>query len=100
MKTLGREGILLQKETIDLRYVEQLVDVEQLNTLCCLLQYAGVRLFDGKRTLTEIVEILYGQMQEKGVDALCQRSCPAGNLAMPRKQEIFACLNRCRSLRI
>lgn len=100
IKTLGREGILLQKETIDLRYVEQLVDTEQLNTLGCLLQYAGERLFDGKRTLAESVEILYDLMQEKGVDALCRRFCPAGNLAMPRKQEIYACLNRCRSLQI
>lgn len=98
IKTLGMEGILLQKETIDLRYVEQLADTEQVNALGCLLQYAGTHLFDGKKTLREVVELLWKLLEEKGPDAVGSRSYGQGNFAMPRRQEVFACFNRCRSL--
>ena len=33
LKTMGRDAVMIGHETIDLRYVEQLVDSEQLNTL-------------------------------------------------------------------
>lgn len=98
VKTLGREGLLLQKETVDLRYVEQLADTEQINALGCMLLYAGKQLFDGKRTLQEVVALLYRILEEKGPDALGGRAC--GSFAMPRKQEVYACFNRCRSLQI
>lgn len=98
VKTMGRDGILLHKESIDLRYVEQLVDTEQLQMLGYLLKYAGRHLLDGKRTLREVVEEMYLLMEKEGMQALCGRDCLPGNLAMPRKQEIFACFNRFRGL--
>lgn len=100
MKTLGRDGIAVLKDTIDLRYVEQLVDAEQLNTLGYLLKYAQLHLFDGKKTLQEVVEKLCGLIEEKGIGSVCESAYLPCNLAMPRKQEIFACFNRYRGLRV
>ena len=40
IKRLGKTSFSLGKDTLDLRYVEQLVDGEQTQTLACLLRYA------------------------------------------------------------
>lgn len=97
MKTMGKDGISINKETVDLRYVEQLVDTEQLNALAQILKYMKLSVFGGKTTIQDGVEQLYQQMQQKGFAAFCGNHIP-GNLVLPRKQEIYAMLNRCRNL--
>ena len=97
MKTMGRDGISINKETVDLRYVEQLVDTEQLNALAQILKYMKLSVFGGKTTIQGGVEQLYQQMEQKGFVAFCGNHIP-GNLVLPRKQEIYAMLNRCRNL--
>ncbi|MCI8485385.1 MAG: ABC-ATPase domain-containing protein [Lachnospiraceae bacterium] len=100
LKTQGRDSILINKEIIDLRYVEQLSDIEQLSTLGYLVKYAQLHIFDGKKTLSESVEELYRMLETKGLDSICEGSYIPSGLAMVRKQEIFACFNRYRSLRM
>ena len=39
LKTMGRDGVMLNHETIDLRYVEQLADAEQLTMLGQITRY-------------------------------------------------------------
>lgn len=95
LKTMGMDGIVINRDTIDLRYVEQLADTEQLTALAHLVKYARMNLADGKRTLSEIVEELFRILCDGGFEAVCTNRVP-GNLAMPRKQEIYACLNRYR----
>ena len=51
IKTQGKDSILINRDAIDLRYVEQLTDTEQLGTLGQLMKYAQLHLFDNKRTL-------------------------------------------------
>lgn len=97
MKTMGKDGISINKETVDLRYVEQLVDAEQLNGLAQILKYMKLHVFEGKTTLQTGVEKLYQQMEKKGFAAFCGNAVP-GNMVLPRKQEIYAMLNRCRNL--
>ncbi len=98
MKTMGKDGISINRETIDVRYVEQLVDTEQLTALGYLLKYAECHVFDGKRTLVQAVDILEKLLSEKGLAAVCEGSYLPSGLAMPRRQEIFACINRYRKL--
>ena len=98
IKTMGRDGISVNKETIDVRYVEQLMDSEQLASLGYLLKYANQHLFDGRKTLQEVTESLYEIMEKKGMAAICEGSYLPCGLAKPRKQEIFACINRYRRL--
>ncbi len=99
LKALGRDGVSLNRETIDLRYVEQLADGEQTAALGYCLLYAQRRLLDGKRTLRQVVEELESLLDRQGLAALCESRAGVPFLARPRGQEIFACLNRCRSLR-
>lgn len=53
---------------------------------------------DPNVVLVQVVDLLEKQMDEKGLASLLAPGRP-GNLARPRRQEIFACLNRCRELR-
>lgn len=100
MKTMGRDGVQINRETVDLRYVEQLTDSEQLTALGYYLKYAESHLFDGKKTLTEAIEELCRRTEEEGMDFLAEGSYLPSGLARPRKQEMFACLNRYRGMRM
>ncbi len=100
IKTQGKDSVLINRDTIDLRYVEQLTDTEQLGTLGQLMKYAQLHLFDNKRTLGDSAEELWKILQQKGISAICEGSYVPGGFAMPRKQEIYACLNRYRALRL
>ena len=100
MKTLGMDSVMINHDTIELRYVEQLADSEQLYALGCLVKYAQLQIFDGRKTLTEAVDVLDRLLQDKGLSAVCGGSYVPSGLAMPRRQEIFACLNRYRALKV
>lgn len=99
MKTMGLDGFSINRETVDMRYVEQLVDSEQLTALSFMIKYMKFRSFDGKKTLQQAVEALYEEVNKNGFAAFCPgRESLPGNLAMPRRQELYAALNRCREL--
>lgn len=97
-KVLGRDSLKIDHEVVDLRYVEQIADVEQVAALGFLLQYAGARLIDRKKTLVQIVDELENMVRKEGLDFLGEKGYLPVNLALPRRQEIFAAFNRCRSL--
>ncbi len=98
MKVMGKDSIQINRTTIDLRYLEQLADTEQLSALSYLLTYAVKHYVRPGRTLTEIVDLLEQQLTRKGLASLASGSYLPSNLARPRRQEIFACFNRCRDL--
>lgn len=94
LKVMGRESLMLGKEQLDLRYLEQLADREQTQTLGCLLKYAKEQ-YSGKTTdLAALVEDLIRKLEKEGVGSVSgQKEVPAG-MAMPRRQEIYACFDR------
>lgn len=96
LKTLGRDGVSIDHESVDLRYVEQICDSEQTAALGYCLLYAQRHLMDGRRTLRQVVDALEHLLDRQGLAALCEGQ--TAFLARPRRQEIFACLNRYRSL--
>ena len=98
MKTMGKDSISINREVIDVRYVEQLMDTEQLASLGYMLKYMQIHFFDGKHTLTQAVDALWDVLQKRGIAAVCESSYLPCGLAMPRKQEVFACVNRYRKL--
>ena len=100
MKTMCTDGISVNHETVELRYLEQLVDSEQVNALSSILRYAQLHLLDGRRTMQEIMEKLTAILDREGLDALSEGSYISSPMALPRPQEIFACLNRFRSLKL
>lgn len=94
LKVMGRESLMLGKEQLDLRYLEQLADREQTQTLGYLLKYAKEQ-YSGKTTdLTALMESLIRKLEKEGIGSVSgQKEIQAG-MAMPRRQEIYACFNR------
>lgn len=96
VKTMGKDAVSVDRETVDLRYIEQLADTEQAVMLGMMLKYVLSTPSFGKKTLTEIVDSICETLFTKGMEGIYGgRYLPTG-LALPRKQEIFACLNRYR----
>ena len=54
-----------------------------------------VELPNGAQSFREVVDQVERILETEGLAGICgDRTVPSG-LAMPRRQEIFACLNRC-----
>lgn len=100
MKTMGKEMVQFNRENIDLRYVEQLADTEQVSALGYCVRYAEKHLFQGKDSIQNVVDKLEEKICREGLSSLCESNASVANLAMPRRQEIFACLNRYRGLNL
>lgn len=98
MKTLGKEAVQINRENIDLRYVEQLTDSEQVSALGYCVRYAEQHLFSGRTTVRDVVKRLMEKIEKDGLAGLCESRSSVANMAMPREQEIFACLNRYRGM--
>ena len=96
IKVHGKDGFLIGKQDVDLRYIEQIVDSEQTAALGLLLKYALEHLADGHRTIPEIIEYLQKQIEEKGLTAFSDSSYLPCGYAVPRVQEIYSCFNRYR----
>ena len=98
MKTLGKDAFSINKDTVDLRYVEQIADAEQTTALGYALLYAKLHLMDGKKDLCTVTDELIQIIEKKGLSAILDSKYVKSNLAMPRKQEIMAAMNRYRDL--
>lgn len=94
IKRMGKTAFSIGKENLDLRYVEQLVDEEQTQTLAYLLRYAKEHYGDKKSDVTGVVKALENILKTKGLAGICDKGNVPSGLAMPRTQEIFACFNR------
>ncbi len=95
LKAFGVDSLSLDRETVDVRYLEQLIDPEQTMALAYLMRYCLENLLDGKRTVRQVVSQAMEVLDRKGWDAFCRGYVPGG-LARPRVQELYACLNRFR----
>lgn len=98
LKAMGTSELMLCRECVELRYLEQLKDQEQTLALAYLLRYVEKKLFDGKKSLEEIGMLLEKQLREQGMESMFERGETIASLARPRKQEIMACINRYRRL--
>lgn len=98
IKTMGTSELLLARESVELRYLEQLKDQEQTLALAWILKYVQLKLLDGKKDLKQISELLENQLNQGGLESLFDRGDVSASLARPRKQEILACINRYRRL--
>ncbi len=95
VKTFGRDSFSLDKETVDIRYVEQLTCSEQTNALAHMMRYALEQLSGKNMTLSQVVDQIWSILEKQGWEPFCTSFVPCG-LAKPRKQELFACFNRFR----
>ena len=93
-------GLLESADPKALNQARPLADGEQTAALGECMVYAQRRLLDGKRDLRQVVDELERVMEKGTLSALCESSSSISCMAMPRKQEIFACFNRYRGLKL
>ena len=94
IRRTGKRAFSLGGEELDLRWVEQLADEEQTTALAWLLRWARENAGRLDGTVDSAARTLAGILETEGLAGICSGGVPSG-LAMPRIQEIFACLNRC-----
>ena len=99
VKTLGKDGISINKENIDLRAVEQIVDNEQLNTIGAIMKYAENKLLGKNLTLAQIADNITEELKNNliGIENI---KGGYGSFAIVRKQEIMCAYNRYRKIKI
>jgi predicted ABC-class ATPase len=85
-------------EEIDLGAIEQIVDSGQLKAIAAAMVYAKQQYMDGKRTLSEIIDLVMADIDAQGMDILSP--FPEGDFAMFRRFELAAVINRLRSLSV
>lgn len=95
VRTRGRRGLFLGHENVDLGAVEQLVWEAQTRALGKALIVAR-ELIDGHRSVPAILDAVDRMIAEGGLDRLDPRR--PGDLALFRRFELSAALNRLRSL--
>lgn len=94
----GWDTISLDKNEVDLRYLEQIVGESQTAALAYVSQYLLERLADGKKTLPELANAAADKLEKEGILSMTPRNYGAGPAAYVRRQEILACLARYRNL--
>lgn len=96
VKAHGCDTVSLGKAEVDVRYIEQITDSEQTLALGYLMRFALERFGDGRHTIEEAVSSTFDSLDERGWQPFSGSYVPCG-LARPRKQELFAALNRLRA---
>lgn len=91
--------ILINREKLDLTALEQLVAKEQTNAISYILKKLAHQISSNQSLISQIEKILE-KINKEGLDILNLGNQHPGSLALPRKQEIFAALNRYRNLKI
>lgn len=100
IKTLGIDGLSINKEDINLRSVEQIVDREQVNSIGNMMKWAEDKIINNNLTLIEVTDRILDEVKAKGLLQMSGMKGGSGSLALPRKQEIMAAFNRYRKLKI
>lgn len=96
VKVFGKDSFQIDRSPVDLRFVEQLVDPEQTNALAQMLRYCIEKHLPERATVADMVALLQQEIRRGGLAAVEDSSFAACGLAMPRAQEIYACINRYR----
>ena len=100
IKTIGIDTIIINKEDINLRSVEQIVDNEQLNAIGSIMKWAENNIVDKGLSFENMVDNIIREVEKSGLLSIEIVKGGSGSLAMPRKQEIMAAYNRYRNLKI
>ncbi|MEG4581773.1 ABC-ATPase domain-containing protein [Microcoleus sp. MON1_C5] len=98
VKVRDADELAFGTEEIDLGAVEQIVDSGQLRAIAAAMVYAKQQYMDGKRTLSEIIDLVMADIDAQGMDILSP--FPEGDFAMFRRFELAAAINRLRSLSV
>ena len=98
LKAMGTHELLLGRDAVELRYLEQLRDGEQTMALTYLLKFLQLQVMDGKKNMPTLADQLEALLNNQGLEGLFEHGDVRSSLARPRRQEILACVNRYRQL--
>jgi predicted ABC-class ATPase len=98
IKAMGLSSISINKENIDLRGVEQIVDTEQLNSIGAIMKWSEDNMMKKSLPFEAMIEEVYSEINKNGLISIDKIYGGSGSLAMPRKQEVMATYNRYRKL--
>lgn len=100
IKTLGVDALTINKDNIDLKAVEQIVDSEQVRAIGEIIKWADDNLVNNKMTLSQMADNIIEYINKNGLIKINNTKGGIGCLAMPRKQEVMASFNRYRRLKV
>ncbi|MGV2828511.1 ABC-ATPase domain-containing protein [Myxosarcina sp. GI1(2024)] len=92
------DKIVFGTEDIDLSAVEQIVDTGQLKAIAQAIVYAKEKYLDNRLTLPEVLDRVIDDITKESLDTITNFS--QGDLALFRRFELAAALNRLRSLKV
>lgn len=93
IKVMGTDGFSFGRKNIDLRYLEQITDGEQMLAIAKALEYICRRYGGKEMELIKLAKELEELLMQEGISKLCEGNV-VPNMAMPRRMEIAGCLNR------
>jgi predicted ABC-class ATPase len=96
VKVRDVDEVMFGSEDVDLSAVEQLVSKDQLRAIAAAMVYAKRRYIDGIQTLPAILDQVMTDIAKKGLDVITP--FPQGDLALFRRFELAAAINRVRTL--
>jgi len=98
----GLHTVLLGSEAIRLDQVEGLVDPSQTRAIAQMIRLLAKSGMDGSMTLREALDRLYARIESGGLDMVSPfgKGKHPGDLALPRKHELAAAINRLRTLKV
>lgn len=98
VKVRDVDEVLFGTQDIDLSAVEQLVSQDQLRAIAAAMVYAKQQYIDGEKTLPQILDQIMNDIATKGLDIIAP--FPQGDLAIFRRFELAAAINRIRTLEV
>lgn len=96
----GIDTLTFGEDDVDLSAVEQIVDRSQVTGIGRALALLGEGVLDGTIPLGEGLDLFDAELARAGVDALLGGGRDATDLALPRRHEVAAALNRLRTLKV
>jgi len=98
VKVRDVDEVLFGTEDIDVSAVEQIVSKDQLRAIAAAMVYAKQNYIDGEKTLPQILDAIMQDIATKGLDIITP--FPQGDLAIFRRFELAAAINRIRTLEV
>ncbi|HAZ48081.1 MAG TPA: ATPase [Cyanobacteria bacterium UBA11369] len=98
LKVRDVDEMVFGTEDIDLSSIDQIVDTAQLKAIAQAMLRARQRYIDKRRTIAEILDLVMADIESGGLDILTQ--FPQCDLAIFRRFELAAAIDRLRSLKI
>jgi predicted ABC-class ATPase len=96
----GKNAILYGRDLIDLSSIEQIVSESQTRAIGDAIFYLSQKYMDGKRTLSELLELLRKDIEREGLEIINPFGQITGDYALPRKEEVAFAINRLRRLKV